>query len=80
MSNFGQRQPDDTAESPGTLDSPKPHGGKMSGAVQGMVGGGRLPLDEGSGEAPASRDSPKPHGDKLANAVRKMSKGHPPSR
>jgi hypothetical protein len=80
MSNFGQRQPDDSVESRDTSDSPKPHGDKMSGAVQGVAIGGRPPLDGGSTEASASRGSPKPHGDKLANAVRKTAKEHQPSR
>jgi hypothetical protein len=80
MSNFGQRQPDDMAGSPGTLDSPKPHGDKIAGAVQDVAGGEPPSLGGGSSEAPASADSPKPHGDKLADAVRRTAKGHQPSR
>ena len=80
MSNFGQRQSDDTAEAPRTSDSPKPHGDKMPGTVKGVAGGSPSPIGGSASEASASEGSPKPHGDKLVNAVRKMSKGHPPSR
>ncbi len=73
MSNFGQKQPDADTETPGSTDSPKPHGDKLGGAMQGEV---KRPSHEGgaSDSAPGTPDSPKPHGDKLANAVRAAAK------
>ncbi len=70
MSNFGQTQADDGTVSPGSPDSPKPHGDKLANAVTDAAGGG--PPDQQAGsprETPTTGDSPKPHGDKLSNAV-----------
>jgi hypothetical protein len=81
MSDFGQRQPDDAAEPPGSPDSPKPHGDKLAGAVQGADGDGRPGQEVGASDrAPGTPDSPKPHGDKLATAVRAAAKGGQPDR
>ena len=81
MSDFGQRQPDDAAEPPGSTDSPKPHGDKLAGAVRGAGEDGRPGQEAGASDrAPGTPDSPKPHGDKLANAVRAAAKGGQPDR
>jgi hypothetical protein len=77
MSDFGQKQPDADTEAPGSTDSPKPHGDKLAGGVQGAD---QRPSQESgaSDSAPGTPDSPKPHGDKLANAVRGAAKGGRP--
>ena len=43
MSNFGQRQPDDTSEAPRPSDSLKPHSDKMPGTMKGVAGGSPSP-------------------------------------
>jgi hypothetical protein len=81
MSNFDQKQPDGSADAPGSLDSPKPHGDKLAGAVQGATGDERPSQGAGASDsAPGAPDSPKPHGDKLANVVRAAAKGGQPRR
>jgi hypothetical protein len=81
MSNFGQKQHDDTGGLPSTPDSPKPLGDKLADAVRGAVEDGR-PRQEGgaSDSAPGTPDSPKPHGDKFASAVNAAAKRGQPGR
>ena len=76
MSDSGQKQPAPATGAPGSPDSPKPHGDKLTRAVPGS-GGAEQPSPEvgASDSAPGTPDSPKPHGDKLANAVRAAAKG-----
>ena len=81
LSDFGQSQPKDAARAPGSLDSPKPHGDKLAGAVKDTGEDVRPGQEAGASDSPpGTPDSPKPHGDKLANAVHAAAKGGRPDR